>query len=63
MLRNWFKCIDIKTRGLIFVKVAALMWVICCSQNDIIFEKKIHLFYARGFQRSLLAMILVTVAA
>jgi len=41
MLRNWLTGISKKERSLIFVGSAALMWVIWCTRNDLIFEKKI----------------------
>ena len=46
MLRNWLTGISKQERSLIFVGAAALMWAICCTRNDLTFEKKIYLIYA-----------------
>ena len=43
MLRNWLTGISKKERSLIFVGAATLMWVIWCTCNDLIFEKKKYL--------------------
>jgi predicted Abi (CAAX) family protease len=40
MLGNWLTCIVKKIRKMIFVGVAALLWVIWCTRNDLVFEKK-----------------------
>jgi hypothetical protein len=40
MVQNWLTGIENKTRRLIYVGVAALMWAIWCTRNDAVFEKK-----------------------
>jgi hypothetical protein len=37
MMQNWLTCIGKKTKKLIYVGVAALMWEIWCTHNHIIF--------------------------
>jgi hypothetical protein len=37
MMRNWLTGLDNKTKNLIYVRVAALIWAIWCTRNDIIF--------------------------
>jgi hypothetical protein len=40
MVQNWLTGIENKTRRLIYVGVAALMWAIWCTRNDAVFDKK-----------------------
>jgi hypothetical protein len=54
MVRNLLTCIDIKTIRLIFVEVAALMRVICCTQNDIIFWEKHSPLLCKRFSEELI---------
>ena len=64
ILSSWLTGISKKERSLIFVRAATLMWVIWCTRNDLIFEKKnIYLIYACYFEGSVLAVILVLATA
>jgi hypothetical protein len=45
MLKHWLTCIRNKDKKLIFVGVAAAMWAIWCTRNDLIFpNKQFHSF-------------------
>jgi hypothetical protein len=40
MLKHWLTVIRNKDKKFIFVGVAAVMWAICCTGNDLIFQNK-----------------------